>query len=442
VAGTASATDEPPLVIAPPPGPRSREVGARLAALECPAFEERRKARSAVAGADDAHGIVLARGRGSNLFDVDDNRYVDLAAGFGAAILGHGPSAAHDAARAQLDVLAQGLGDLYASDVKARLLERLAAIYPAPGARVLFGQSGADALTAAIKTVTLATGRSGLIAFDGAYHGLSYAPLAACGLKESFRAPFAEQLNRDVTFVPYPRDAAQAAAIVERIGALLDEAPKAAVLVEPVLGRGGVVPAPAGFLAALGEVARRSGALVIADEIWTGCGRSGALVRSLDEGLVPDAICLGKGLGASLPISACIGSAEVMGAWARGGEVVHTSTHAGAPLACAAALAALDAVDGGLARRAAALGAQLVHALKAALGGLAVEVRGLGLLVGVELHSPAAGISACRALLARGYVVTLGGRGEVLVITPPLTIDEGVLMGFPSALAAVLVEAT
>ena len=147
--------DQAPKLRTSIPGPRSRELSAKLARLENPAFSERRAARAAPG--EGGETLVLARGEGSNLFDVDDNRYLDLAAGFGAAILGHGPSPAHAAAAAQLGRLTQGLGDLYATDVKVALLEALAAIHPDPEARVMLSQSGADAVTAALKTCVLAT---------------------------------------------------------------------------------------------------------------------------------------------------------------------------------------------------------------------------------------------------------------------------------------------
>jgi 4-aminobutyrate aminotransferase/(S)-3-amino-2-methylpropionate transaminase len=306
----------------------------------------------------------------------------------------------------------------------------------------MLGQSGADAVTIAIKSAALATGRTGLVAFEGAYHGLSYAPLAACGLRASFREPFSSQLNPDVTFVTYPKTEAQARDVLRQIADVMARGTAGAVLVEPVLGRGGVVPAPEGFLERLGLLAKQHGVLIIADEIWTGMGRSGSIVRSVAEGLVPDLLCLGKGLGASFPISACVGSEAVMLAWARGGEVVHTSTHAGAPVGCAAALATIDAVvDGKLDERAARLGRSLVEAIRGALGARAVDVRGAGLLVGVELASGKAGLGAFRKLLERGYMVTVGGSAaEVVVITPPLTIDEPLLLDFPRVLADVVRE--
>ena len=419
------------------PGPRSRELSAKLARLENPAFSERRAARAAPG--EGGETLVLARGEGSNLFDVDDNRYVDLAAGFGAAILGHGASPAHAAALAQLGRLTQGLGDLYATDVKVALLEALAAILPDPGARVMLSQSGADAVTAALKTCVLATGRSGVVAFEGAYHGLSYAPLAACGFVPSFREPFAAQLGDHVRFAPYPRSEAELDASLAAVASALAGGDIGAILVEPILGRGGVIVPPANFLAELRRLAEEHGALLVADEIWTGMGRGGSLVHSLAAGVVPDILCLGKGLGASFPISACIGSKRVMSAWARGGAVVHTSTHAGAPFACAAALATIEAVRSqDLGSRAAAVGRRFQDALEAALAKdpRVREVRGAGLLVGIEMASGHQGIAVLRALLGRGYVATAGGRdGAVVVFTPPLTIDERLLLDSAAVVA-------
>lgn len=383
---------------------------------------------------------MLSRGQGANVFDVDDNRYVDLAAGFGAAILGHGPSAAHRAAADQIQTLVQGLGDMLSSQIKITLMQRIARLF-APRAKVILGQSGADAVTAAIKSAALFTGKSGLLAFEGAYHGLSYAPLAACGFRASFREPFAEQLNPHVGFVPYPRRAEQIAVVLERVEQALASGTVGAILIEPVLGRGGVV-VPASFETSLRQLASRHGALLISDEIWCGVGRSGSLIRSLDSGLAPDLVCLGKGLGASFPISACVGSEHVMNAWARSGEVLHTSTHAGAPLGCAAALATLDAVESlGLCARAAELGRRMMDALRAALAGNAsvVEVRGAGLMIGIELASGALGLRTLSRALERGYLLTVGGHAaEVLVLTPPLVIDEATLLGFVPVLCEIL----
>lgn len=417
-----------PDVRTPPPGPRSRALLDRLAARECPAFASRRARREASGGAS---GIVLARGVGANVWDADDNRYVDLAAGFGAMLLGHGDLAIARAVAGRDGELTQGLGDLYSTEAKVDLLERLAALVePAlPAARALLCQSGADAVTGALKTAALATGKNGVVAFDGGYHGLGYAPLAAIGFKPSYREPFAGALNPDVRFLPYPSDDAAADAVRARLEAELARGDIGAVLIEPILGRGGVVVPPRGFLRDVAALARAAGAVSIADEIWTGLGRSGSIVRSIQDGAAFDVVCFGKGLGGGLSISAAVGTGEVMQAWAREGEVVHTSTHAGAPAACRAALALLDRIEADrLDVRAAEEGAYFQEEIRRRAADRAIvrDVRGAGLMIGVEHADGRAGLAMIRGLLERGFLATTGGAaGEVVVFTPPLTIARG-----------------
>jgi 4-aminobutyrate aminotransferase/(S)-3-amino-2-methylpropionate transaminase len=423
-----------------PPGPRSREIGARLAAVESPSVDARREARERESGEEQAP-IVYASGRGANVVDVDGNRYVDLAAGFGALILGHCPPSVVEAVDAQQRQLALALGDVYAAEAKVALCERLARLYPAPGARVMLGASGADAVTAALKTAVLATGKAGVVAFEGAYHGLSHGPLAACGLRPSFREPFAAQLNAHVTFASYPGVGPEASlqASMQAVRSALARGDVGAVLVEPILGRGGCVVPPRGFLPALREACDAAGALLVCDEIWTGLGRSGAMLASAEE-VLADVICLGKGLGGGMPVSACVGSARAMAAWgAHGGTTIHTATHFGAPPACAAAVATLDAIEReDLPRRALTSGARWIEALRAPTAGRGVrDVRGRGLMVGVALDGGAGrALAVTRRLLARGWIVLTGGtHGDTLTLTPPLDVDEALLEAFADALA-------
>ncbi len=428
---------ELPEVLVPPPGPRTRELGARLARVESPAFEARRAAREAVAGAEQTP-VVYARGEGSNVWDADGNRYVDLVAGFGALALGHAPTRVLDAAEAQARRLGLALGDVYGSDVKLALCERLAALLPEPGARVMLGLSGADAVTAALKTAALATGKSRVVAFTGGYHGLSHGPLAACGLSEGFRAPFAGQLGDFVTFVPYPETDVDAC--IAQVSAALD-AGSGAVLVEPLLGRGGCVVPPPGFLAALRRACDEHRALLVCDEIWTGLGRAGAWLASTDAGVTPDLVCVGKALGAGLPVSACIGRDRVMASWgARGGTALHTATHFGWPTACAAALECLRAVEElGLLARSREVGARFQERLR----GAGFAARGRALMVGVPMRDARHALATTRALLRRGWLVLTGGeRGDVLTLTPALTIDEALLDAFVPALQLAAAETT
>lgn len=438
-ASLASFGHSPPSMRVPPPGPRSRALAARLEEVESPAFGKRREERGARARGDSAP-IVYAAAKGSNIRDVDDNVYVDMAAGFGSIALGHGDDSVRRALGEQAEKLFQALGDLYSSDTKLLLLEELVALYPEPGARVLLGQSGSDAVSAALKTAVLATGKPGVIAFEGAYHGLGYGPLAALGLASSWREPFTEQLNRHVDFVPYPKSPGELDGSLSLVEKALARGDVGAILVEPILGRGGIIIPPQGFLRELQSLAKRASALLIADEIWTGLGRSGTMLASVAEGAVPDLVCLGKSLGGGLPISACIGSASVMEAWRREGSklVVHTATFHGAPLACATAIATLDVIRREkLDERAASVGDRFREALAEVPG--VREVRGSGLMVGIELEREESVLPLQRELLGAGYITTLGGlRTEVLVLTPPLTIDEALLQAFTSELDSIL----
>lgn len=376
---------------------------------------------------------MYATGRGSNVTDVDRNRYVDLAGGFGALLLGHLHPGVQRVLALQSQRLLHALGDLHPADAKIALLERLTRLYPEPAAKGIVAQSGSDAVSAALKTAKLATGKPGVLAFSGAYHGLGYGPLAACGLRESYRAPFAEELSHHVRFAPYPATAELASESLAAVRQHLRQGSIGCVLIEPVLGRGGVTKPAAGFMQQLAELARAHDALLVADEIWTGLGRAGAWLCSVAEGVVPDLICLGKGLGGGLPISAVIGSAQVMQSWRREAEVVHTATFAGSPLAASTAIATLGALEKErLPKRSAELGARYLNALRDALAasGPVREVRGAGLMLGIDLgEQPGAASKLMRLLLEQGYITsTGGGKREVLVLTPALNIDENVLL--------------
>ena len=431
--------EELPALLTSVPGAESRAWLSRFSAVAAPMGP--RPARPAPGESSASGTIVYREGAGSNVVDVDGNRYVDLAAGFGSLLLGHRPERVRRRLGEQAERLMQSLGDLHPSDVKICLLERLAARV---GGQGILGQSGADALSAALKSAALATGRPGVVAFGGAYHGLSYGPLALCGLRQSYRAPFAAQLNPGVRFVDYP---AEPAALEPALAAVRDELRRGdvgAVVFEPILGRGGVIVPPPGFAPGLAALCREHGALLIADEVWTGLGRAGAWLHSQEQGVRADVVCLGKGLGGGLPISACFGAREVMASWSRDEEVVHTSTFAGAPLAAAAALETLDAIEAQhLVERVRRLGPAFAAALRAefpASWPRGWEVRGAGFMLGIDLGPCGHGaLELSRALLARGSIVSLGGgRRDSLVLTPALDVAEAQLEGFARAFGASL----
>jgi 4-aminobutyrate aminotransferase/(S)-3-amino-2-methylpropionate transaminase len=433
----------PPSVQGPLPGARGQQLIEALALAECPALTQRRARRSELSGA--LHDpIVWSRAQGVNVWDADGNRYVDLSAGFGAATLGHGHPDVVRAVQTQAATLLHALGDLHPSELKIELLARLSALAPFPNARVMLGLSGSDAVTAALKTAVLCTRKPGVLAFEGGYHGLEHGPLAACGYSAKMRAPFAAQLNPHVVFAPYPGahlGCEDALLAVERAWGERNDV--GAVLIEPVLGRGGIIVPPPGFLAALRRLCERRGAVLIADEVLTGLGRTGAQLACVQQGAQPHLLCLGKALGGGLPISACIGDAKTMAAWGDPeGEALHTGTFFGNPLACAAALAALDVLQrDDLAARAEHVGLALIGSLRARLGSRVQAVRGVGLLIGIELGSPARALALGRALLERGYItVPAAADARVISLTPPLVIADALLAGFVDAFEHALAE--
>jgi len=424
-----------------------------LARTECPALTQRRARRSELAGAA-YDPIVWQHAQGVHVHDVDGQSYVDFTAGFGALAVGHAHPRVVAAITEQSSKLLHALGDVYPSTIKIELLDRLAQLAPLSDAKIILGLSGSDAVEAALKTALLYTGKPGVLAFTGGYHGLAYAPLAACGLRTGFRQPFSAQLNPHVVFTEYPnakthtlRDAMQR----------IDQAwsasttPIGAVLFEPILGRGGIVVPPSGLLKKLGEMAHARGAVIIADEVFTGLGRCGTRWRSMERSVeasdTPDILCVGKALGGGMPISACIAPANIMAAWGTPDkEALHTGTFFGHPLACAAALAALDVIDDeGLVERARTVGETWLHQLQQLRTQFACirDVRGEGLMLGIEFDSGERTLRVIRQLLERGYLtLTAGINSEVLSLTPPLIIEPPMLTQFVETLAAVLKAVT
>ena len=434
-----------PQMHSPPAGPTSRSLVDRLAEAECPALTLRRARRSEQAGAEQ-DPIVWHSARDCNVVDADGNRYVDMSAGFGAAAVGHGHPKVVAAIAKQAATLLHALGDLQPSEVKVQLLSRLAGLAPFEDARVILGLHGADAIEAALKTALLYTGRPGVLAFEGGYHGLSHGVLPLCGYKEAFRKPFAAQLSSHVAWAPFPEGSQPVELAIAQVLEAIEASPQAigAVVVEPLQGRGGVRVPPPRFLAELSALCRSREILLVADEVMTGLGRTGPRFLSVEGGAEPDLICLGKALGGGLPTSACLGRAEVMAAWGDpSGEALHTATFLGNPLLGAAALAALDVLDeqrlGDRARRS---GEYLADRLQQLAGRFEAvkEIRGQGLLQGVVFDRPGMALSVMQDLLERGFItVPAGAAADVLSLTPPLTVTQALLDAFVDALGQVLV---
>jgi 4-aminobutyrate aminotransferase/(S)-3-amino-2-methylpropionate transaminase len=410
----------PPSLRGAVPGPGSRALAERLARVE-----------SRNVTTLDPVPIFWERASGANLWDVDGNRFVDLTAAFGVANVGHSHPAVVAAVSNQAQSLLHGMGDVHPARVKVELLERLAELYPRgeatlpPAIRSVLSSSGSDAVETAIKTAMLATGRAGILAFEGAYHGLSLGALD-CTWREDFREPFRARLPGATRFVPYG-DLDEVARTARDSGDQIG-----AVLVEPVQGRGGERVPPQGFLRGLRTICDEQGWLLIADEIYTGFGRTGASFACDHEAVIPDLLCVGKGLASGMPISACMGLQAVFDAWPRSeGEAIHTQTFLGHPASCAAALASLAvARKWRLAERAKQLGARTLERLRTRLAHVpnVREVRGLGLMIGIECVNPGVSLAATQRMLERGYVLLPSGSGGcVLSLTPPLMIAEEAL---------------
>lgn len=397
--------------------------------------------------------IVWDRARDCTVWDVEGRRYVDHTAAFGVAAAGHANPAVVRAGQRQMGRLLHAMGDVHPHALKAELARTLSELTfgrwagSARRGRVLFGSSGFEAVEAALKTARIVTGKPGIIAFQGAYHGLGYGALNATQ-RDLFRSPFLNQLREFGTFVSWPPcqtfacpcphpDPCQALPGIEHaIRNAFRSRPIGAILAEPIQARGGIrLPAP-GFLPLLRRLADEHGALLILDEIYTGFGRTGRWFACEHFGVVPDLICLGKALTGGFPLSACVGRADVMEAWPpSGGEAIHTSTFLGHPVGCAMALAQIAELRRRrLPQRSARLGRVFLRELQtlpAQVGGLRLRTRGLGLMLGIELQDPqgrpagAAAVRAVQRLLTLGRIVLPEGEhGEVISFTPPLTLPE------------------
>jgi 4-aminobutyrate aminotransferase-like enzyme len=330
--------------------------------------------------------LLWVEAEGCRVRDADGREYIDLSGGFGVAALGHRNPAVVAAIERQAGRCLHALGDLAEADVAAELRTRLAEVKGA----ALFGVTGEDAVEVALRTSLLVTGRPGIVAFEGAYHGTGLLALAATGF-EAFRRPFSQWLPGPVHRFPYGYDP----------GPLPTDA--GCVIVEPVQGRAGARVPPRGFIELLRERSDEVGALLIADEIYTGLGRTGTMWRS---GELADLVTCGKALGGGLPISACLLSHEHAAAWRLGPEDVYTHTHQGNPLASAAALVVLERLP------------DLLPRVRTA--GMRFADAGWH---GAGLMRAKAGDAA--AALERGVIVVpAGGDGELMSATPPLTITD------------------
>jgi 4-aminobutyrate aminotransferase-like enzyme len=427
---------------------------------------------------DGSWPIVWERASGVHVWDADGKKYLDLTAAFGVAATGHANPKVVRAGQLQLARLPHAMGDVHPHARKAELARELSRLTFERWSRftlhasrftgkVIFSNSGFEAVESALKTAMLATGKRGVIAFKGAYHGLGYGALNATH-REFFRGPFCSQLGQFGHFVPFPvaADVSRLTSknksqnepihigcyeIEKHIRRLFRRESIGAILVEPIQARGGINIPPPEFLPLLRKLCDEHGALLILDEIYTGFGRTGKWFACEHSGVIPDLICLGKALTGGFPLSACVGRADLMdAAWpASRGEAIHTSTFLGNPVGCAMALAQIKEIEQlKLCKQSAELGNFLLSQLQSQIVNRKsqIQVRGLGLMAGVELRLPngkpatAAAMRVIKEMLRRGFIMLPEGEhANVLSFTPPLIITRARLAKVVAELKEVLI---
>jgi len=369
--------------------------------------------------------VAVLLGRGSRVWDADGREYLDLIAGIAVSSLGHAHPAIVEAVSRQVAQVAH-TSNLFLHEREVDLAERLLGLLGEDG-RVFLANSGTEANEAAIKLVRRIQGleRPVLVAAERSFHGRTLGSLALTG-KDSIRTPFGPY-GFEVRFVPYgDADALRAATGTDVAG----------VFLEPGLGESGVVPAPAGYLAAAREACDSAGALLVLDEIQSGIGRTGAWFAHQAAGVRPDVLTLAKGLGGGLPIGACIGLGPAGAGFSQGD---HGSTFGGNPVACAAALAVLDVIErDGLLAHVTDVGEHLAAGLGQVSHPLVAGVRGVGLWRAVVLTAPLApGLEA--AARRAGFLVN-AVQPDAIRLAPPLILTAAEADEFTAALPAILAE--
>jgi acetylornithine/N-succinyldiaminopimelate aminotransferase len=370
---------------------------------------------------------VLVRGAGCLVWDADGKEYLDLLGGIAVNALGHANPFVTSVISSQLATLGH-VSNFFTSPTQIALAEKLLALTHAPaGSKVFFTNSGTEANEAAFKLArrnsgSAGTARTKIIALEGAFHGRTMGALALTA-KEAYRAPF-EPLPGGVVHIPFGDIEALEAAVDETV---------AAVFLEPIQGEAGVRPLPAGYLRAAREATTKAGALLILDEVQTGIGRTGTWLASEDAGIVPDAVTLAKGLGGGFPIGALITFGDGTSSLLTAGQ--HGTTFGGNPVATAAALATLHAIESqDVLANVTAVGEHLRAALAAIPG--VTEVRGEGLLIGFDLDADVAP-AVVQAGLDAGFIVNAPGP-RTIRLAPPLVLTTAQADSFLAAFPAIL----
>jgi 4-aminobutyrate aminotransferase len=417
---SAAARETAPHLVTELPGPRARALIARDDAVVSPSLTR-------------AYPLVAESGRGYVVTDVDGNRFLDFAAGIAVCSTGHGHPAVVAAIKQQADRLIHIAATDFYEPRYLELTEHLARIAPFDEpARVFLTNSGTEAVEGAIKLARYHTHRPGLIAFEGAFHGRTMGSLSLTNSKIKQRAGFGPLLPM-VYHAPFPRvrawregsggDGSAELEVLRRsiLGRLIAPREVAAIVIEPIQGEGGYFPAPAAFLRGLRELCDEHGMLLVVDEIQSGMGRTGRWWAIQHAGVEPDIVTTAKGIASGMPIGAFIARSSVM-SWPAG---AHGSTFAGNPICAAAGVVTMELIEGGLMENAARMGARLragVERVAAEHGGVR-DVRGEGLMLGIEFASHEAANAVEQAAFNLGLLVLECGEATIRMC-PPLVIDE------------------
>lgn len=403
------------------PGPKAREVLASDVAITSPSLPR-------------AYPMVPVRGAGAAVEDIDGNLFLDCNAGIAVNSTGHAHPTVVDAVRRQAeDLLHYSASDFYLP-IYSQMCHALADTAPMSGpVRVFLSNSGAEAVEGAMKLVRHATGRSGIIAFFGAFHGRSYGAMTLTASKAKYHKGFGPLLP-GVHHVPYAgfmpeRDDPDSDRwyTVEYLRDVLfryqvDPHEIAAIFVEPIQGEGGYIVPPAGWLKAVHRLCREYGILLVADEVQSGMGRTGRMWAIEHTGVEPDVLITAKGLASGLPLGGFMARADLMESWSAG---AHGSTYGGSPLPCAAGLATIDVIrEENLLANATERGEQLIAGLtklRRRHPETVTDVRGLGLMIGVEFRDGATAEKVQAACFQRGLLVLEAGE-NVIRMSPPLVI--------------------
>jgi 4-aminobutyrate aminotransferase / (S)-3-amino-2-methylpropionate transaminase / 5-aminovalerate transaminase len=406
-------------------------------------------------GVTTAHPLVADHASGAEVWDTSGRRYIDFVGGIGVMNVGHNHPRVMAAVREQLDRVTHTAFQVVMYESYLRLAQRLCEVAPGDGAKkAIFFSTGAEAVENAVKIARAATGRPAVISFTGGFHGRTLLTLSLTGTVNPYKQNFGPYAA-EVYQTPYPYEyrgwtsEAALAQLDELFASVVAPQRVAAIIIEPVLGEGGFVPAPLGFMRALREVTQRHGILLIADEIQTGFGRTGKFFAIEHSGVTPDLLTVAKSLAAGFPLSAVIGRAEVMDAPAPGGL---GGTFAGNPVACAAGIAVMDVMrDEKLPERAARIGSVVEERMRSwqADNELVGDVRVVGAMAGMELvrnrktKEPADTETAHMLAGAREHGLLLlrsGAHHNVIRTLMPLTIPDDQLLEGLDILGAALAE--